>query len=1152
MKSSGLRILAVKGKLRPELAFQFLFLLHFVAFHPHALQGQAATPPVGGRTIHGVVKSGNMPIPGAGVSATNPATKEQVITSTDVDGTYSLRIPADGHYTVQVQMPAFAASSQEVVLDETHQDAQTNFELVLLSRAREAVSDNNNAQRRTNAGGRGFQSLSVFQSGAGQDTSGGSMSDIVPSGMPVPGIAPDSATESVAVSGNTSNGSNSFNTMSPDEMQQRFNDARQQGGGFGGGAGFGGPGGGFGGGGFGGGGFGRRGFDINRPHGSLYYGVGDSALNASPFSITGQPTEKPAYLQNSFGGSVGGPLNIPHIYHGGSKTFYFVNYNGKRAENPFDQFSTVPTLQERQGNFSGVTYTSGPEAGQPVELFNPITNTPYAGNIIPGFSSQTCPSTGSASGAAGLLQYIPCPNLPGNYQNFHYVTSATSDSDDLNIRINHTIGAAPVRGPRGGGRNAPRNSLQIGFHYHGSSANLTNPFPSVGGNTSVRSFDVPVSYTRSIGKLTNIVRADFNRSRTRTQNLYAFNDDIAGALGITGVSQNPFDWGLPNLSFTDFANLQDTTPVLTRNQTYTFSDNVIWNHGKHTWRWGGDFRRVQVNTETDGNPRGSFVFTGLNTSEISGGQPVAGTGYDFADFLLGLPQQTSVQFNGSNHGNHFRGNYWDLYAQDEWKMRANLTLNLGVRYEYVSPLTEVNNLIANLDLSPGVLVQNPALALQVTPIEPGQAGPYYGPLPDSLVRPDRKNFAPRVGFAWKPFSKTVVRGGYGINYNTGAYQGIAQQLALQPPFATTSTNVQAAFPSPPNLTLQDGFPAPTGITNNYAVNPNYRLGYVQIRNLDIQQQIRPTLLLNIDYTGTKGTNLDILEAPNRTATGIRISEVDAFTYESSSADSEANAASVRLRKRLAKGFSIGGTYTFSKSLDDASSIGAGATSAASTPGLGGGGTGAAGSGPATSGGAANVAQNPFNLSAERGLSSFNQTHKFTADYLLELPFGHDKRWLTGNTPARAILGDWQWSGDWTIASGLPFTPRLLGDIDDVNAGTNGTLRPDLVPGQSVSLSNHSITEWFNTAAFIAPPTGQYGNARRNSVIGPGSKVFDMAFTKIFPLKASRTFEFRAQATNIFNIPNYSSIDTTLNSPTFGRVTAVGAMRQFTMTARFRF
>jgi hypothetical protein len=221
--------------------------------------------------------------------------------------------------------------------------------------------------------------------------------------------------------------------------------------------------------------------------------------------------------------------------------------------------------------------------------------------------------------------------------------------------------------------------------------------------------------------------------------------------------------------------------------------------------------------------------------------------------------------------------------------------------------------------------------------------------------------------------------------------------------------------------------------------------------------------------------------------------------------------------------------------------------------LGSGGTGAAGGGAGSSAGAANVAQNPFDLSAERGLSSFNQTHKFTADYLLELPFGHDKRWLTGNTPARAIFGDWQWSGDWTIASGLPFTPRFLGAVCDVNSGTNGTLRPNIVPGQAISLPNPSIGEWFNTDAFVtAPPCGQYGNARRNSIIGPGSKVFDMAFTKIVPLKESRMLEFRAQATNIFNIPNYSSIDTTVNSPTFGRVTAVGAMRQFTITSRFRF
>lgn len=1129
-----------------KLGFRCLLLSLTLAFafdraraQGQPVQPQPAGPETG--TIHGIVKSGAMPIPGAQVSISVGSSAQTIAVWTDIDGSYSTAVPSYGSYTVRVDMIAFANSTQQVVIDASHQNVPANFELTLSSRTH-AASEQPRRPNGPASAQRGFQTLSAMQNTAAQDAGGTTMSDVVPPGMPVPGIDPNSATESIAVSGNNSN---PLNAMSGDELQQRMNDVRQQGGGFGGSGGFGGPGG------FGGGGAGRamtitgrRGFDINHPHGSIYYGIGDSALNAAPYALAGEPATNPAYVQNSFGGSVGGPLNIPKIYHGGTKTFFFVNYNGKHGENPFDQFSTVPTLLERQGNFSQTLYTSGQAKGQPVEIFNPATNTPYANNTIPQINSA----------AAGLLPYIPKPNLPGDYQNFHFVTSATSDSDDLNVRINHTFGGAPAGGRRGG-RGAPRNNLTFGLHYHGSSTSITNPFPSVGGNTSVRSVDVPIGYVRSIGKLTNSLRFDFNRNRARTQNLYAFSDDITGALGITGVSQNPFDWGLPNLSFTDISGLQDVNPQLLRNQTYTFSDNVVWTHGKHSWRWGGDFRRIQLNTETSSNARGSFIFSGYNTSNLIPGQPgqppqqMAGTGYDFADFLLGFPQTTSVQYGEDNY--HFHGNYWDLYAQDEWKVRGNLTLNLGVRYEYVSPLTEENNRIANLDLSPGVL--NPALGTpSVAEVLPGQIAPYSGNLPNSLVRPDGKNFAPRVGFAWKPFSRMVVRGGYGINYNTGAYQGMVQQMAFQPPFSTTQSNIQVAAG---DLTLQSGFPTVSagGITNNYAVNPNYRLGYVQIRNLDIQQQIRPTLLLNLDYTGTKGTDLDILEAPNRTATGILIPTAQAFTYENSVGDSEANAGSVRLRKRLSNGFSIGGIYTFSKSIDDASSIGAGATSGSGRAGLGAGGTAAGGGGGSSGGGAASVAQNALDLSAERGLSSFNQTQRFTADYLWELPFGHDRRWLTGNSPARAILGDWQWSGDWTIASGLPFTPRFFGSPCNLNTGTNGTLRPNLVPGQSISLPNPSIGEWFNTAAFDSIlPCGSYGNARRNSVIGPGLLLFDMAFTKVVPLKESRILEFRAQATNIFNIPNYTSIDTSVTSPTFGRVTAVGGMRQITMTARFRF
>jgi len=844
--------------------------------------------------------------------------------------------------------------------------------------------------------------------------------------------------------------------------------------------------------------------------------------------LTGSPTNKPAYLQQRFGASIGGPLNIPKIYHGGSKTFFFANYNGSRSNNPYDYFSAVPTLAERSGDFSALIPAGTNCNATPVKgcIFHPGGLAAFTGNVIPQASIN--------SAAAGLLSFIPVPNLPGTTQNFQFVTATTSDLDDLNIRLMHALGSSSI-GPRRG--RGPQNNLTLGFHYHSTGTNVTNPFPSVGGSTSVRSFDVPLGYIRSIGKLTNVFRVDYNRNRVSTQNLYAFSQNITGDLGITGVSQNPFDFGLPNLSFTNFGGLQDTNPVLARNQTWTFSDSMVWNHGKHTWRWGGDFRRIQLNSETDSNARGSFIFTGLNTAATTaGGVTIADTGFDLADFLLGMPQQTSVNFGANNY--HFRGNSWDLFAQDEWRLRGNLSFNLGVRYEYVSPFTELNNRIANLDLSPAVLNQalkNPTVAV----VTPGTVGPFSGSLPATLVQPDRKGFAPRVGIAWKVLPKTVFRAGYGINYNTGAYQNIVQQLAFQPPFAFAETNVQSSMGQ--QLTLQNGFlQTPTGITNNYAVDPNYRMGYLQIWNADVQQEILPTLILNLDYTGTKGTRLDLLDDPNRDEKGIRIKDVQPFNLESSVGASVAHAGTVRLRKRLQHGVSIGGTYTYSKSIDNTSNIGNGV---GISSGAGGGG--------GTASGSTNIAQDAFDLAAERGLSSFDQRHKLTADYLWELPFGHDRLWINSPGILRSVLGDWQWNGDFTIATGLPFTPRVLGSFVDVNRGTNGTLRPDLT-GQPVALSNPSISEWFNTAAFVAPTAGQFGNARRNSIEGPPTHVFDMSFTKTFPLKESRVLEFRAQFSNVFNTPQYGTIDTVVNSPTFGRVLSVGAMRSVQLTARFRF
>jgi len=215
---------------------------------------------------------------------------------------------------------------------------------------------------------------------------------------------------------------------------------------------------------------------------------------------------------------------------------------------------------------------------------------------------------------------------------------------------------------------------------------------------------------------------------------------------------------------------------------------------------------------------------------------------------------------------------------------------------------------------------------------------------------------------------------------------------------------------------------------------------------------------------------------------------------------------------------------YSKSIDDASSIG---------------------------GGAVVVAQNAADISAERGLSSFDQRHRFTGTWIYELPFGDGKKYVqTG--PWSHVLGGWLWSGDWTFATGTPLSPRIVGSFSEVNSGTSGTLRPDLVPGQAITVANPGIREWFNTAAFEAPTAGQFGNAGRNIIPGPGEILFDMSISKTFQFQELRSLEVRATANNVFNHVNFSTVDTNLNSPTFGQVIGVGTMRRVSFLARFRF
>lgn len=1105
---------------------------------PPAPPQQAVPPPATPVSfeITGVTRSGKTPLPGVTVTAANSLTGIKLSTATASDGKFSFSSIPRGRYVVRIEFMGFAVFTQEIVLNPENPSAKVEAELILASRQQEQSNSNLAAMA---AAGRGFQSLAVdstLSSLSGDNSGGGGLNggaganDL--SGLPMNGAGADAPTESVSISG-AQGRTQDFGGGSEEELQQRIQEFRERGGfaGFGGGQGFGGQGGGPGGGTLTIGRLGGRGFNINQPHGVLYFSDDNAGLDARPFSLDGTAGPKADYNQARFGANVGGPLNIPKIFDGGNKWFFFAGWNGSRGGSPYDAFSTVPTSDERAGVFSKATYFGG----APVQLVNRQVN-----GVSTLIGPNVLNSLAISPAATFLLQFIPLPNIPLNTlgQNFHYVTSAESNTDTVILRLIHSFGPTPTPGSgqqggggRGGGgdggRRRSQNNINFGLNWSRGSNNIVNPFPSLAGGTGTQGLNANAGWTYGKGRATNIFRLTYNHNHVSTTNLYSNVTDVAGppGAGIGGISNDPFDWGLPGISFTSFGGLSDPTPRRELDQTYSLSDTVSWNHGKHNVRFGGDYRRILQSFHSARNAEGHFVFTGYATSAFdAAGNAMPDTGSDFADFLLGLPQQTSLQFGATSY--NFRANAFDFFAQDDWRFRSNLSFNLGLRYEYNGPYTEAQDRISNLLVAPGFASAQPVVPAGA--VLPPNSGIFLLSSTPSLIKPDRNNFAPRIGIAWKPWKQMVVRAGYGINYNLAQYGIVIQNFAFQPPFAETATNSTDVngLAGANLLTLTNGFPAASAatVTNNFAINPNYRLGYVQIWNLDIQRELPKGVMLNVGYNGAKGTRLDTERA--LVGTGNQ-----PFIYESSEGNSTLHATSVRVRKRTAKGLGLSGQYVFSKSIDDASSIG---------------------------GGGSVVAQDPFDISADRGLSSFDQRHKFTGNWTYDLPFGENRRFAQKGT-ASHILGGWQWSGDFTIASGLYFTPRVLGGGLDIGRGVSGSLRADVIPGQPISISNPSTREWFNTAAFCNPevncPAGRpstFGDAGRNIIEGPGQVAFDMTVNKTITIKESRSLDLRFTANNIFNDVRYTAINTAVNSFTFGQVTGTGSMRRVTMQARFRF
>jgi hypothetical protein len=845
---------------------------------------------------------------------------------------------------------------------------------------------------------------------------------------------------------------------------------------------------------------------VNRIRGNFTEQFTNSGFDAHPYPLNVAESPRIPSYQETFGFSLGGPLVIPKIYNGKNKTSWFASYNLQRGKTGLDSFSTVPTPAERAGDFSDAVIASGQYAGTVPTIYDPLSSAAGARTAFPG---NVIPPQRIASAAQGLLPYIPLPNLPGQVQNFHLQVPLPTSNDRVMGRIGQQINS--------------KDSLNVMYYFNRSQSHSVTAFPDITSHTSSRGQNLSASESHTFNPhLVNTLSLNFNRLRTSLLNAFAFQEDIAAQLGITGVSTNPFDWAIPTIGFTNFGGLKDPLPSLTRPQTIRANDVLIWNHGKHNIRLGGELRRVQQNSETDPNADGTFSFTGYGTSNFTKGFPAPGTGFDFADFLLGLPQTTSVRYGVAS--NYLRTWVTTSFIQDDWRVGPHWTVNGGVRYEYYLPFTEKFGHLSDLSFAPGFT--SPAVITGASP----------GFLPPSLIHSDWHNFSPRLGIAYRPWIQhhLVMRAGYGIFYDGSIYARMVTNMVDQPPFAqasTLTTNPQQV------LTLEEGFPtqSPNTIHNTYAADSNFRRPYAQTWNFSLEDEIFRNVILSVGYIGTKGTKLDLLLSPdsvNPSASGSQqtsIPGVQQFLYETSGAASIYNGLQVVLRRQFHGGFSMSGYYTWSKSMDDAASVG---------------------------GNGRNVPQNSFDLEAERALSNFNVGQRLVVNYTYELPFGEQRHFVNRGGPVARIIGNWQISGVTTLQTGAPLTAQVAGNQSNNNgSGVFASERPDAT-GLPTSLprSQRTTLEFFNTGAFALPASGELGTAGRNTIIGPGSVTFNMSLGRFFTFSREKGIRgrFSINANNIFNHPNYAGVATTINAQNFGWVTSVAAMRSLNVALRFNF
>ena len=866
-----------------------------------------------------------------------------------------------------------------------------------------------------------------------------------------------------------------------------------------------------------------------RLHGDVYEFLRNDAVDARNFFSTNVEPLK----QNQFGGTLGGPIRK-------DKTFLFGFYEGFRNREGETQLTTVPTAQERQGNFSAKcpSFDGGGICDDPSKQMyfvfsNPPTPIPF-NQLPPGSISPI---------SQNMLSFYPLPNSPafGSHA-FGTTQTVRNTSDQFGLRLDHYISSRDT----------------ISFHYLFNNGSQLDPLSTSGANVpgfpvgeDFRAQNVAVEETHSFSSnIVNVFRASFLRNKFLFDG--ATNHTTGASLGFNYSPTLASQAGPPFVEVIGYASVGNpiTGPANDYQNTYSFTDSVAWVHGRHEIKFGGEYQRDQLNTELGIASNGFFVFVPAPFSE------------PFADFLEGTPR-VFLQ-GGGELPRGLRANNYNFFVQDSFKATSRLTFNVGLRYELPQPYSEINN--KNEFFIPG---RQSTVQPTAPPglLFPGDKGVGRG-----LIPRDTRAFAPRVGFAWDVSGKGtwVVRAAYGIFYDP-FYNGGGGPLQAPESAAPWFKTIQIGFPRDFANPLPPG-PSPFAPDFSFGpqsltlltLDPNLSLPYAQDWNLTVEHSFGQGWLAQIGYVGTKGTKLPRFiesnpsvvcstlapaDQPNcisgeqqavnsfRPYSGCDPNNPNLCNYGSIGlitgvANSTYHSLQASLRKQMSYGLAFLASYTYSKTLDDVSSFNM------------------SGSAPTLIGGENDLAQNPNNLAAEHGRSLFDARQRLVFSYQWQIPFWKDShKWY------QSALGNWQLAGVFSTATGTPFTvydgssPSLQGQSPEIS-GFLGD-RPNLVGNPNNGPK--TAQQWFNTSAFQqVTQLGTFGSAGRNIVQAAGFTQWDCGVLKNFRLTEAATLQFRSEFFNILNHANFGVPNGDITSSAFGVVQSAAPPRQIQFALKLLF